>query len=72
MHDKLRTVKQFCERNEAFTHTSVRWIIFRSSDDSDPAYSKFQPAIHRIGRKVFIDEHKFLAIAEGQAGQEGV
>jgi hypothetical protein len=66
MNNALRTVPQFCERNEAFTHGSVRWIIFRSGDDSDPTYSKFRPAIHRIGRKILIDEPKFLAIAKGR------
>jgi hypothetical protein len=63
MNSTLRTVSQFCEHNEAFTHASVRWIIFRSGDNSDPIYSKFRPAIHRIGRKILIDEPVFLAIA---------
>ncbi len=64
MANELRTVIQFCERNEAFSPGSVRWIIFRSGDDSDPTYSRFRPAIHRIGRKILIDEPTFLAIAK--------
>jgi len=63
MSNALRTVSQFCEGNTAFTHASVRWIIFRSGDESDPIYSRFRPAIHRIGRKILIDESAFLAIA---------
>ena len=63
MSKALRTVRQFCEHNEAFSPSSVRWIIFRSADDSDPTYSRFRPAIHRIGRKILIDETTFLAIA---------
>ena len=64
----LQTVSQFCERNKAFSPASLRWIIFRSGDDSDPTYSRFRPAIHRIGRKILIDELSFLAIATEQRG----
>ncbi len=63
MSNALRTVSQFCERNQAFTPSSLRWIIFRSRDESDPIYARFRPAIHRIGRKILIDEPTFLAIA---------
>lgn len=63
----LQTVKQFCESNSAFTVRQLRWITFRSKDETDPHYAKFAPAIHRIGRRVFIDEPQFLAIAKGEA-----
>ena len=66
MSNALQTVSQFCKRNEAFSQGSLRWIIFRSGDDSDPTYSRFRPAIHRIGRKILIDEPMFLAIAANQ------
>lgn len=66
MSNALTTVRQFCERNQAFSTGSVRWIISRSSDNSDSDYARFRPAIHRIGRKVLIDEPQFLAIAAGK------
>ncbi len=66
MSNALQTVSQFCERNKAFSQGSLRWIIFRSRDESDPIYSRFRPAIHRIGRKILIDEPTFLAIAAEQ------
>lgn len=62
----LQTVKQFCESNPAFTVRQLRWITFRSNDQTDPNYAKFAPAIHRIGRSVFIDEPKFIAIAKDE------
>ena len=67
MDNELKTVRQFCKRNDAFSEGSVRWIILRSSDQSDSTYSRFRPAIHRIGRKVLIDEPKFLAIVRQSA-----
>lgn len=67
MHTPLLTIKLFCESNPAFTVRNLRWITFRSKDKTDPNYAKFAPAIHRIGRRVFIDEAKFLAIATGEA-----
>ena len=66
----LLTVKQFPERHPAFSTNSLRWIIFRSADKSDPDYSKFRPAIHRVGGRVLIEEQKFLNIAMGQDDQE--
>ena len=66
----LLTVKQFAERHPAFNENSLRWIVFRSADKSDPHYSKFRPAIHRVGGRVLIEEQKFLNIATGQDDQE--
>ena len=66
----LLTVKQFAERHPAFSSNSLRWIIFRSADKSDPGYSKFRPAIHRVGGRVLIEEQKFLNIAMGKDNEE--
>ena len=68
---KLQTVTQFCEANPAFTVRVMRWITFRSKDKTDPNYSRFAPAIHRIGRRVFIEigtpiqDESALASADG-------
>jgi len=66
----LFTIKQFAERHPAFSSNSLRWIIFRSADKSDLNYSKFTPAIHRVGGRVLIEEQKFLNIAMGKDDHE--
>ena len=70
MSTTLSTVNQFSERNPAFSTNSLRWIIFRSADKADPKYSKFRPAIHKVGRRVLIEEQKFLNIAMGKDDHE--
>ena len=70
MSTTLMTVKQFAERHPAFSTSSLRWIIFRSADKSDPDYSKFTPAIHKVGGRVLIEEDRFLNIATGKDDQE--
>ena len=62
----LLTIKQFAERHPAFSNNSLRWIVFRSADKSDPDYSKFRPAIHRVGGRVLIEEQKFLNVVIGK------
>ena len=66
----LLTIKQFAERHPAFSNNSLRWIVFRSADKSDPDYSKFRPAIHRVGGRVLIEEQKFLNVVIGKDDQE--
>ena len=66
----LFTIKQFAERHPAFSSNSLRWIIFRSADKSDLNYSKFTPAIHRVGGRVLIEEQKFLNVVIGKDDQE--
>ena len=61
----LFTIKQFAKRHPAFSNNSLRWIVFRSANKSDPDYSKFRPAIHKVGRRVLIEESRFLSIAMG-------
>ena len=61
----LCTIKQFAEAEPAFPESSTRWIIYRAADKSS-LYTKFAPAIHRIGRSVFIDEPQFIAIAKNE------
>ena len=65
----LLTIKQFAERHPAFSNNSLRWIVFRSADKSDPDYSKFRPAIHRVGGRVLIEEQKFLNVVIGKDDQ---
>ncbi len=66
----LLTVKQMSANHAAFNTNSLRWIIFRSADKSDPDYARFRPAIHKVGRRVLIEESRFLEIAMGTADKD--
>lgn len=57
------TVKQFCERHQAFTAGGIRHCIFNEHNNG---LSK-SGAIVRIGRKVLINEPKFFSWVEGGA-----
>ena len=65
----LKSFAQFSEENPAFSVRSLRWIDFRAKDETDPHYHRFAPAFHRIGRRVYVDESKFLEIAKSGAGK---
>jgi len=56
------TVKQFCERNPAFTNGGLRALIFNELQNGLAKSG----SIVRIGRKVLIDEAKFFAWVERQ------
>lgn len=66
------TVRQFSERNPAFTEPSVRNLVFKadsreSSFGTIPGNGLLEAgAIIRIGRKVLIHEERFFAWVEGQ------
>ncbi len=66
------TVRQFSERNPAFTEPSVRNLVFKA-DSRESSLGRIQGnglieagAIVRIGRKVLISEQRFFAWVEGQ------
>lgn len=60
----LFTVKQFADRNPAFTVGGLRWQIFNSRVNGlDKA-----GAILRVGRKVLIDEDRFFAWLDKVSG----
>ena len=61
----LKSLRQFAETHPGFTVRNLRWIDERSRHDAESEYSKFAPAFVRIGRKVFVNEPKFLEIATG-------
>lgn len=48
------TVKQMTMRHPAFSESSFRWLIFNEKENG------LHPAIIRVGRKVLINEMKFL------------
>lgn len=61
---RIFTIKQFAARNPCFTEGSLRWLIFRGSDNGLATSG----AILRIGRRVLIDEPAFIAWIRAQQG----
>ena len=57
---RVYTVKQFSERNPAFSEGSLRWLLFNAREN------KLETAVVRVGRRVLIDEDRFFAWLEGQ------
>lgn len=68
------TVRQFAERNKAFSEAALRNLIFKadtghSSKGEIPGNGLIEAgAIVRIGRKVLIDEDAFFAWVDAQKG----
>lgn len=59
------TIKQFCTKQPAFSQGGMRSLIFYRGDDAIAA-----GAISRMGRRILIDEPRFLAwIQAGGAAQ---
>ncbi|WP_367025678.1 hypothetical protein ABZN20_14310 [Methylococcus sp. ANG] len=58
----LFTVRQFSERNPAFSQSALRAIIFNAR------HNGFAPAIKRVGRKILLDEAEFFAVIDRQNG----
>lgn len=61
---KLKTVKQFCQDNPAFAVGGVRWQIFNEKTNGLAESG----AVIRMGRKVLIDEDKYLEWVVFQGG----
>jgi hypothetical protein len=66
----LLTVRQFSERNPAWTQPAIRNLIFnaqpRGSGRGRIGGNGFAPAIVRVGGKVLIDEDCWFAIIDEQ------
>jgi hypothetical protein len=63
MTTRLLTVSQLCQSHPAFTEASIRWHIFNAGNNGLGHSS----AISRLGRKVLIDEEKFVDWAKSGA-----
>ena len=65
----LLTVRQIAQKYPAFTEDSVRWAIFcarsRGSSAAPNHYAELRPALIRLGRRVLIDERRFLRWVRG-------
>lgn len=59
------TVRQLSERQPAFTEPALRWALFcakaPAGTKAHKTYAGLQSAIIRIGRRVLVDEDRFLA-----------
>ncbi|WNV04976.1 hypothetical protein RP726_00845 [Candidatus Methylospira mobilis] len=61
---KLSTVRQFSEKNPAFTQAAIRNYVFNAKTNG------FDTCIIRIGRKILIDEAAFFQWIERINGKE--
>lgn len=73
----LHTVKSFTEAHPAFTIGAVRSLIFKSIDRQSSrgpikGNGLGNGAIVRLGRKILIDEAKFLEWVAAQKGGDHV
>lgn len=62
-----KTVKQFAADNPWITESGVRHLIFEHAPkdkDNERSDHLLQPAVIRIGRKVLIDEPRFIDLLE--------
>lgn len=68
----LLTVRQFSDRNPAFSQGSIRNLIFLAEDRKTSkgiiAGNSLNIALVRIGRKLLIDEAKFFQWIDEQQG----
>ena len=62
MKTSLLTLSDFADRH-SFSVRQLRWIDERARYDDDSEYSRFRPAFARIGRRVYVNEQKFLEAA---------
>ena len=62
MATRILNIRQLTERHPAFSEPSVRWLIFNSHENG----LADSGALLRNGRRVLIDETKFLAWLEGR------
>jgi hypothetical protein len=59
---RLRTVKQFCAENPAFSPGGMRWLLFSRRENG------LDHAVVRCGRRIFIDADRFFAWLDEQNG----
>lgn len=74
----LYTIKQFCERNPAFTEAGIRHLVFMATprfsavDGVLPSNGLLEiGAVLRAGRKVVVHEERFLAWLEKRSTPAG-
>lgn len=58
----LLTIRQFSEKHRAFPESSLRWHIFRASQNG---LEKFG-AVKRVGRRVYLAEEPFFNWIDAQ------
>jgi hypothetical protein len=60
-------VAQLSQKLPAFTQSSLRWLIFNSASNG----LEKSGALMRLGRRVLIDEEKFIEWVRSSSGQRG-
>jgi len=65
----LLTVRQVAARYPAFSEAGIRWALFCAKAPegtrAHEVYAGLRPAVVRIGRRVLIDEPRFLTLVRG-------
>lgn len=59
---KICTIAQLAQNQPAFTQASIRWHVFQAGENG----LERSGAIIRLGRRVLIDEEKFVDWVRGQ------
>jgi hypothetical protein len=70
----LLTVRQLAVRHPAFTEPAIRCLIYKASHNraAVPQASVLDAALLRVGRRVLIDESRFLAWIDACAGGDAM
>lgn len=61
---QLFTVKQFCQYHKWITPGGLRWLLFRRSQNG----LQESGSIIQLGRRILIDQERFLVWMRSQAG----
>jgi hypothetical protein len=70
----LLTVRQLAARHPAFTEPAIRCLIYKAAHNraAVPQVSVLDTALRRVGRRVLIDESRFLAWVDACAGGDAM
>jgi hypothetical protein len=60
----LFTTRQFSEQHPAFSPANLRYLAFHSEPRGKTPANGFAPAFLRLGRKILIDEARFLEVLD--------
>jgi hypothetical protein len=71
-HRVMVTVRQLAERHPAFSEAALRCLIYKAARNRGavPQVSVLDTALRRVGRRVLIDEGRFLAWVDACTGGE--
>lgn len=70
----LLTLRQLAQRHPAFTEVALRNLVYKAGRNraAVPQVSVLDTALRRVGRRVLIDESRFLAWVDACAGGDAM